>query len=111
MGSWDGGVEVMFAVKEHAVGKKIDEAAALGAGMSWVFGVFAVMVDGPDGEESGETFADEHCAEVEGDGGSGRGVLEAEEDGQGNGGEFKCDPVPLAFGGEAPGGEMKAQRK
>lgn len=58
----DGGVEVVFGVEEHAVGEEGDPAAALGAGGEGF--VFAVVVNGPDREEAGETFTDEHYAEV-----------------------------------------------
>jgi hypothetical protein len=33
------------------------------------FGVVAVVMDGPDGEETGETFADEHGGDVDGEAG------------------------------------------
>ena len=67
MASGDGGVEVMFGVEEHVVGNPIDPAAALGAGGE--FGVVAMVVDGPDGEEAGEAFADEHGGDVDGEAG------------------------------------------
>lgn len=73
------GEQVVFAVEEHAVGKEIYQAAALGARVAWVFDRFAVVVDGPHGEEAGETFADEHCAEMEGECRKDASELEAEE--------------------------------
>lgn len=63
MAGGDGGVEVVFGVEEHAVGEEGDPAAALGAGGEWC--VFAVVVNGPDCEEAGEAFAEEHDGEVD----------------------------------------------
>ena len=68
MAGGDGGVEVMFGVKEHVVGNPIDPTAALGAGGE--FGIVAMMMNGPNGEEAGETFADEHGGDVDGEGGN-----------------------------------------
>ena len=69
MAGGHGGVEVMFGVEEHVVGKEIDPAPALGAGGE--FGVVAVMMYGPNRKEAGETFADEHGGDVDGEAGNG----------------------------------------
>ena len=82
MAGGHGGIEVMFGVKEHVVGKQIYPAAALGAGGE--FGVIAVMMNGPDGEEAGETFANEHGGDMDGE--AGRREDEGRGDDTGDGG-------------------------
>ena len=56
----DGGVKVMFHVEKHVVGKAVDPCAALSAAR-WIWGV---VMDDPNGEESGEAFAKQHCGGV-----------------------------------------------
>ena len=51
---WHSGVQVMFGMEEHAIGKSNLPAAALRTGQQ--FRCLAVMMDRPHGKEPGEAF-------------------------------------------------------
>ena len=84
---------MMFAMVEHAVGEKVDEAAAWDAGTTLVVGVYSQSWwTGPDREVTGEAFADELSVEMEREGGKCGGEVQTKNNNRARAVSFMAIP-------------------